>query len=259
MKKLLLLIALLLAAAIFVGCTKVSMEYSLNLDNTLEVNYTLEIDKTVEEFEDASYYDLKNAITAQLELQGLEVAVNENTSLLVISGTLEKQHDTRQEAYESLAAILKSEYSPFVKTGFEYSSSFFEDEYNFEAKIMLVDIIRRSEPQVIPTDMQEVLTKYANESEFSISISLPGEAVDTNADSVESRNDVTTNTWDLKYGDEKELVLNSIIINQDNVEYHENLTKSTNQIWRIVLYCGGGAVLVLIVFLIIFFVLRRRG
>ena len=235
------------------------MEYSLDLDNTLEVNYTLEIDKTIEEFEDASYFDLKTAITDQLELQGLEVAVNENTNLLVISGTLEKQHDTRQEAYESLDAIFKSEYSPFVNTGFEYASSFFEDEYNFDEKIMLVDLIRRSDPLVIPTDMQEVLIKYANESEFSLTISLPGEAVVTNADSQEYSDSITTTTWNLKYGDERDIILNSIIANQENIEYHENLTNSTNQIWRILLYCGGGAVLVLIVFLIIFFVLRRKG
>ncbi|MBT3320030.1 MAG: hypothetical protein HN948_04080 [Clostridia bacterium] len=259
MKKLLILIALLLVAAFLVGCTKVSMEYKLDLNNTLEVNYTLEIDKTIEEFEDASYYDLKNAITAQLELQGLQVEVNENATLLVISGTLEKQHDTRKEAYESLDAILKSEYSPFVSAGFEYSSSFFEDEYNFDAKIMLVDLIRRSDPVVIPTDMQEVLTMYANESELSLTISLPGETVDTNADSQEYSDNVTTTTWNLKYGDEKDISLNSIIVNQENVEYHENLTSSTNKIWRILLYCGGGAALALVVFLIIFFVLRRKG
>lgn len=258
MKKLFILIALMLVAALFVGCTKVSMEYKLDLDNTLEINYTLEIDKTIEEFEDASYYALKNAVTAQLELQGLEVTVEENTDVLSISGTLEKVHDSRKEAYESLDEILKSEYSPFVSTGFEYASSFFEDEYSFEAKVTLVDLIRRSDPQVMPKDMQDVLIKYANESEFSLIISLPGEAVDTNADSVESRDNITTNTWNLKYGDEKEIILNSIIVNQENVEYHEDLTDSTNQIWRILLYCAGGVVVVLIVFLIIFFVLRSK-
>ena len=106
--------------------------------------------------------------------------------------------------------------------------------------------------------MQRLLTEYANESEFSISITLPGEAVNTNADSVENSDDVTTNTWNLKYGDQKDIALNSIIVNKENVEYHENLTASTTRLKLILILCGAGAVFVLIVFLIVFFVLRRR-
>lgn len=258
MKKIFILLIILLAAVILVGCTKVSMEYKLDNDNTLRVAYSVVIDTTKEEFKDFKYYNLKKAITEQWELQGIEVEVNETEEELSISGFLEKEHDTRQEAYESLASILKSEFSPFVSTGFEYASSYFEDEYNLSAKISLKDILRRSEAQVIPTDMQQMLTQFANESEFSISVSLPGEAVSTNADYKEYTDGVTTSTWNLKYGDEKDIEFKSIIVNQENVDYHKNLTDSTNLTKMIFIGCAAAAALVLIVFLIIFFVKRRR-
>lgn len=259
LKKLFVLLALLLCAILFVGCATVSLEYKIDNDNTLLVNYTVTIDKTKEESVQINYFNIKNAIEKQWKLQGLEVTIDESDEAIIFNGVLTEQHSTRKKAFERLDEIFKSDYSPFVNVGFEYASSYFEDEYKLSAELSLVDLIRRSDTQVVPNDMQQLLTKYANESEYYISISLPGEAVDTNADSKESRNDVTTNTWNLKYGDEKEITLNSIIVNQENVEYHENLTATNNRLRLILLLCAGGAALVLVVFLIVFFALRRRG
>lgn len=258
LKKVALLLMLLLLCLIFVGCTTVTMEYNLDIDNNLQIKYNVVFDKTTEEIKDFSYYNLKNDITNHWETQGFTVEVEENDDELSFIGFLEEQHSTRKEAYESLNSILKGEYSPFTSTGFEYASSYFEDEYNLIAEISLKDLLRRSEYQVIPSDVQETLTKYANESKFALLISLPGEAVETNSDSQDYDNSVSTNTWNLKYGDEKELKLKTIIVNDENVEYHKNLTDSTNQNKIIFLCCGGGAALVLIAFLIIFFVRKSR-
>lgn len=258
LKKVVLIITLLLICMIFVGCTIVTMEYKLDIDNNLQIKYDVVFDKTTEEFKDFNYYNLKNDITNHWEKQGFTVEVEENDSELIFVGTLEKQHSTRQEAYESLNSILKGEYSPFTAAGFEYASSYFEDEYNLITEISLKDLLRRSDYQVIPSDVQETLTKYANESEFTLLISLPGEVVETNADSQNYGNSVSTNIWNLKYGDEKELKLKTIIVNEENVNYHKNLTDSTNQNKIIFLCCAGGAVLVLIVFLIIFFVRKSK-
>lgn len=258
MRKVSLLVSLLLICLIFVGCARVTMEYNIDIDNNLQVKYDLVFDKTTDEFKDYSYYNLQNSIVNHWEKQGLKVEVEENDDEITFKGTFEEQHDSRQEAYESLDSILKGEYSPFTSTGFEYASSYFEDEYNLSAKISLKDLIRRSDVQVMPSDVQEALTKYANESEFSLVFSLPGEAVDTNANSQDYDNSVTTSTWNLKYGDEKELTLKTVIVNEENVEYHKNLTDSTNQNKLILLLCGGGAVLLLVVFLILFFVRKSR-
>lgn len=258
MRKVSLLVSLLLICLIFVGCAKVTMEYNIDIDNNLQVKYDLVFEKTTDEFKDYSYYNLQNSIVNHWEKQGLKVDVEENDDEITFKGTLEEQHDSRQEAYESLESILKGEYSPFTSAGFEYASSYFEDEYNLAAEISLKDLLRRSEYQVIPSDIQETLTKYANESEFALLISLPGEAVETNADSQNYDNSISTNTWNLKYGDEKELKLKTVIVNEANVEYHKNLTDSTNQSKLIFLLCGGGAALVLTVFLIIFFVRRAK-
>lgn len=258
LRKVALLITLLLICLIFVGCATVTMEYKIDIDNNLQIKYDVVIDKTTEEFENFSYYTLKNDIVHHWEKQGITVEAEETDDELIIIGTLEKKHSTRQEAYESLDSVLKGEYSPFTSAGFEYASSYFEDEYNLCAEISLKDLLRRSDYQVMPSDVQESLTKYTNESEFALLISLPGEAVESNADSQNYDNGVSTNTWNLKYGDEKDLKLKTVIVNEDNVQYHKSLTDSTNQNKLIFLLCGGGAALVLIVFLIIFFVRRSK-
>ncbi len=258
MKKILVIITILIIAALFAGCTNVTMKYSIDDDNYMSVSYTLVINKTKEEFKDFDYYYLIKDITSQWEQQNMTVTVDDNDEQLSISGTFEKEHDSREDAYESLDAILKSEYSPFTTAGFEYAPSYFEDEYNLDASISLNDLIRRTDETVIPSDMQQIIAGYANESEFSLIISLPGEAKDTNSDKQEYTDGVTTNTWNLKYGDEKTLELKSVIVNEENVEYHKSLTDSTNQALLISIICAGTAVLVLIVFLIIFFVKKSR-
>ena len=260
MKKTLILLALLIIAALFAGCATVSMEYAIDNDDNLKIAYSVSINKTDTDFEELNYYyNLKKAIKEQWEKQGLTVEIDDNDEELLITGVLEQAYDSRQEAFEGLDTILKSEYSPFTSAGFEYSSSYFEDEYNLMAKISLKDLIRRSDAQVIPSDMQDTLMKYANESQFFLTISLPGEAVETNASSQEYDNDITTNTWELKYGDEKDILLNSVLVNEENVEYHKSLTDSTNQALLITIICGGTAVLLLAVFLIIFFIKRSRS
>lgn len=259
MKKICLLIILLLALMILVGCTNVSMHYKLNTDNSLEVIYNVLIDKSKDEFKDYSYKMLTNTIIKQWQAQGLEVDVDENYSEIRFTGELVKQHDSRQEAFDSLDTILKSKYSPFVSTGFEYCASYFEDEYNLSAKISLEDLIRRNDDRVLPRDIQETLTKYANESNFLLTISLPGQTVNTTADSEEYSNGVTTHSWNLKYDDEKEIALNSIIKNQENIKYFEELNHTANLNKIIFISCGAAALLFLIVFFIMFFVKRRQN
>ncbi len=255
----LILITFLIIAALFAGCTNVTMKYSIDDDNLMSVSYSMIMDKTKEEFKDFDYYYLIKDITNQWEQQSMTVTVDDNDEQLSISGTFEKEHDSREDAYESLDAILKSEYSPFTTAGFEYAPSYFEDEYNLDASISLKDLIRRTDETVIPSDMQEIITGYANESEFSLIISLPGETKDANSDKQEYSDDVTTNTWNLKYGDEKTIELKSAILNEENIEYHKSLTDSTNQALLITIICAGAAILVLIIFLIIFFVKRSRS
>ena len=259
MKKTLILITILIISALFAGCTNVTMEYAIDNDNRLSVGYSLVMEKDKDEFKDFDYYYLIKDITSQWEQQNMTVTVDETDDQLSISGTFEEEHDSRQAAYESLDAILKGEYSPFTTAGFEYAPSYFEDEYNLGASISLKDLIRRTEEDVIPSDMQQIITGYAEESEFSLIISLPGEVKDTNSDTQEYSDDVTTNTWNLKYGDETTIELKSVILNEENIEHHKSLTDSTNQALLISIICAGAALLVLIVFLIIFFVKKARS
>jgi multisubunit Na+/H+ antiporter MnhC subunit len=259
LKKILILLSILILASLFAGCTNVTMKYSIDDNNLMRVSYSMILDKTKEEFKDFDYYYLIKDITNQWEQQDMIVTVDDNEEQLSISGTFEKEHNSRKDAYESLDAILKSEYSPFTTAGFEYAPSYFEDEYNFDASISLKDLIRRTDEAVIPSDMQEIITGYANESEFSLIISLPGEAESTNSDNQEYSDGITTNTWNLKYGDEKTIELKSVIVNEENIEYHKSLTDSTNQALLITIICAGAAVLVLIIFLIIFFVKKSRS
>lgn len=253
MKKTYLILVILFLSIVFVGCANVDMQYKLDTENNLEVQYNVTIDKSKGEFEKHSYSELKSAITRQWETQGFEVDVKESADALAFTGVLNKQHDSAQQAFDSLDKMLKSEYSPFVNTGFKYACSYLEDEYNLNAKISLKDLIRRRDKQVMPTDIQDILIKNANESNFSITIALPGQVVYTNADLEENKGgDITINTWHLKYGDEKEISVNAISKNKENIKTYESLKNTTNLNRLLLIVCGGAALLLVIVFLVMF-------
>ena len=219
MRKIFFFVIILLIAALLAGCAKVSMEYKIDDDHKLEVTYALTIDKSIDEFKNIDYFSLKKVITNQWERQGFKVDIKETADELSFAGVFESQNYSRQQAYASLNALLKSDYSPFVSTGFEYAASYFEDEYNLKAKISLIDLIRRNDVQAIPADVQQTMMEYLNESEFSLSVTLPGQAELSNADLQKADGSLTKNTWKLKYGEEREIELKSILTNEENIEY----------------------------------------
>ncbi len=246
-KKILLsLVALMLVLALC-SCADAAVSYQLKNDNTISVDYRLEISSG----EDVSAYT--DAIADYWKLMGFTVSSTEENGTVALSGSKALKSDSRSAAAAQLSSMLTDEKSIFHDAEFKYTPSYFEDDYSFTAKVSLENIIRKSEDRSIPAAEVQTLTASASEGKYRLSISLPGEVTETNAD----ERDGQTCIWLLKYGETKEIGIASKQVFEENAAHYAKLNETKSRDDMLVKICGAAAGLIALTILIA--VLERRA
>jgi hypothetical protein len=242
------IIALLLVL-LLCSCADVSVSYGLSDDNTVSIGYTLVLKPSGEDA--GAYID---AITGYWESMGFSVSSANDNGSYTINGDKTLSGDSRSAAAAKLSSVLTDEDSLFYDAAFKYLPSYFEDNYSFSAKISLENIIRKSEDRPIPAAEVQSLLASAKAGEYRLSISLPGEVVDTNSD----ERDGQACVWLLKYGETKEISISSKKAFEENAAHYASLNETQSRDDMLFTICGiaAGA---LVLFIIIAVLVRRAG
>lgn len=239
---------LILVAVLFLSaCANVSISYSLTEDHAASVTYDIHFDESGDEVnhylsEVQDYWDRQNFVTTLDRDAG------------ALNGTLSGQYDSSIKAAAGFADIVTLDNAMLYDVVFEHSPSFEEDRYSLSACISLADVIRQSQAQDIPADRIESFKSKAAEGIYTISISLPGEVVSHNAD----RTQGNVCTWDLAYGEQTILELQTLLVNTENLAYRSSLNDRLMNTQTLLLICGCVGGISLLIVLLSVFVRRRR-
>ncbi len=207
----LLLLPLLLTLS---ACASTAVSYQISDDNRVDVGYSMTI---TPDGEDVTKYTDK--ITNYWESLGFTVETAEAEDTITLTGVKSTQCGSMQEAVDALAAMLTGEDSLLYNVEFNYEPAYLQDDFSLKASISLKDLLRHNEDSGLPAAEAEKLLNEAAKCEYTLSIALPGEVESTNADS----QDGGVCTWNLKYGEERQIELSSSLVFENNVSYYNML------------------------------------
>ncbi len=240
---LLIIIILLLSS-----CADVVISYNLTGDDSLEIDYSISVSSD----RDISGY--MSSIKKYWTDMGFSVEDKKNGGAYTLNGNKTTDYDSRGSAVKELSAILTDKDSLFYDVKFIYTPSYFEDIYDLSASIFLKDILRKGEGVNIPAAEIESLLEGTEAGNYKLSITLPGEVIETNAD---ERNGQTC-TWLLKYGENKYLKLSTKRVFSDNVSHYAalNEAQSRDSLFFII---GCSAAILLLLIIIIIAAVKKSG
>ncbi len=249
MKKIVFVLLLSLVLLASSACASADIKYTLTEDNKTVVQYAITFEKTDKDA--ASYL---NAIGAYWADQGMTINVDEEQNS--VSGEKTLEADTVKEAAGAFGDLFASENSIFSNVSFTYAPSMRVDDYDFSADVSLIDIIRQKQAQGIPSDQISQVEDSAGQGTYRISISLPGDVVDTNADS----RDGNACTWTLDFGKTTTLMLHTQKQNTETVQNYNKLSSimSDNNRFFIICVSAAGFCVLMIVASIVFRRIKRK-
>lgn len=207
----LLFIPLLL---VLTSCTNVDVAYRLLDDHTVSLDYSLEIPA-----DDENLKGYINTISDYWESMEFAVETDILDDAYRLSGEKSISSDTKELAAEEFSSLLTQEDSLFYDVDFSYQPSFEADEYSLSASISLENIIRQQEIQNIPAEEITILRNNAQNGEYKLSFSLPGEIISTNA----NEQDGQVCTWNLNFDEVTHISMQTKKTNDENIEYYAKL------------------------------------
>ena len=246
MKKLILLLAFAFVLLLN-ACANASIRYSLDDDHTVAVTYAVDFSDAGD---DANYYLAE--IDTYWKQQSFETTLDPHTGSL--QGVFSSQYDSATKAAAGFAEIVTSKDTMLHDVVFEYHPSFEIDNYSFAAHISLVEVIRQSQAQDIPAERVDSFKAKAEQGTYSVSVSLPGEVIAHNADRIEGN----VCTWDLSYGEETFIEIQTALSNTENLTYRSSLQERLSSTNMLILICAGIGILALLIVLVSVFVHRAR-
>ncbi len=249
MKRIYFVCLLIIIMLISSACVSVDLTYALTEDNKTNIRYAVSFDTTDQ---DVSPY--LNEIGSYWADQGLTITTDQDENAVSAEKTIKS--DTVKEAAKAFGDVLSSKDSLFSNVSFTYTPSLSVDDYNFSADVSLLDIIRQQQAQSIPADQIKKIEDAAKQGIYRISISLPGEVTETNADS----RDGNVCTWILEYGKIKTLSLQTQKQNTKTVQNYKKLTgiMADNTKLLIVFASAAGFCIMMIVLSIVVRRIKRK-
>ncbi len=246
MKRILLL--MVMTVLLLSACADANVSYRLGDDNSVSIDYLVELEQ---DSTDAALY--ASAITQYWTNKDFNTTSDEKEGLLTISGSKSTASGSPEEAAQAFSSMLSGEDSLLQYVSFVYTPSFEYDKYSLSTSVSLKDIIRQNQVQNIPDGEIKALEGDATDGNYTLSISLPGDVVSTNADS----NEGGVCSWKLAYGEVTQITLETSKFNQENKDYYAQLTEQQRKDEQLLLLCGGAAA-VLLAALVIVAIMRSR-
>ena len=245
MKKISLLLLILLSIMLLTACVSADISYKLSDDHTVGLDYRIVF---TDPSQDVSGYI--SQIGSFWAAQGMSIYADNDTSALTGEKTI--TCESKQQAADEFSKLFTSSDSAFRDVTFMYTPDFATDIYSLKASISFVDIIRQSEIQDIPADQIAVLEQHAHEGTYSLSIVLPGNVTATNADKQEGN----VCTWNLDYGEETQISLETKQENTANLEKRDELL-NRQALDNTLIIAGIGAIGLCLIVIIVSIVVRR--
>lgn len=250
MKKISLGLLLILIVLAVSACAKAQIVYTLSDENATAVRYALAFEDADQDV--APYLTEIGSYWAQ---EDMAIYVDKEQS--TVTGEKTAEYATVREAAQGFATLLTSGDSPLSHVTFSYTPSLEKDDYSLTADVSLQDVMRQNEAQSIPPEQVAELEEAARQGVYLISVAMPGDAVETNADS----DDGGLYTWRLEYGKTTKIMLHTQKENKQAVQSYNKLVGIMDDNNMLIMLCAiaaGFCVLMIVLSTVVRRMLSKR-
>jgi hypothetical protein len=192
MKKLMAATILLILPMLLAGCVAANLTYSLNTEGTANVFWKLEATTSGEKQSTlvSSGMDFARSqfatLASQWKSQGFDASTSEADNSVAVTGQLSSQ-GSRELSFQQLESWMQSEtLSPFSTVKSNHQVSATAEEYLLDATVDWKDIVNSAELSAAPVDLRSNAQLVMKNSKITVSITLPGKAVDSEGTLVEN-------------------------------------------------------------------------
>jgi len=158
------------------GCIKADIDTGIDMDLTAYLSYRISLDVSMFEtrYQDVLMRALNNIGWHYQEELGFTVEMHTESDPYVLLMTRKVKNDSLEQAYKSLENMLTNEeMTLFMKVDLAFENSSRQSRYIFNAATDIRQIIRLSNAEELPPDLQDDLAEAIATGEGTITVSLP--------------------------------------------------------------------------------------
>ncbi|MEX1375880.1 MAG: hypothetical protein AB1Z23_00255 [Eubacteriales bacterium] len=156
------------------SCAQFNIDAKITEDNFVSFSYILEfieLDK-----EDANYNQIELFlldVKEHWEENGVVGHIETSDNSVRLTGKMEKQCETREDAFNTLYSFMTNEVSVFDNASLNYYESDYKAEYKLEFSIDMTGIVDEQIYESHPAIVDEDVNEFIKEFKCNISFSLP--------------------------------------------------------------------------------------
>ena len=169
-----LLTLVIITILAFTGCAEFNIDAKITADNFVSYTYTLNFTELDEE--DPNYSQLELFlldIKEHWEQNGVEGRIETTDTTIKLTGTMEQQCTSREEAFNTLYSFMTNEISVYDSVKLDYTETDYRADYNYELMIDLTGVVDEQIYEKHPTIVDEDVDKFMENFKCSSTFTLP--------------------------------------------------------------------------------------
>lgn len=169
-----LIILAISGLVLFTGCTDVLIDAKITSDNLVKMTYTLSFsdtrdDKVMHDSLMEFLYDL----TEYWQEIGYDASIRIEDRFVIAYCNMEKQCETREQAFEVLHEFMTNEITVFDKVEYTYNQDYYKEDYTISADIDMSNMIDENIYTEYPVIVGEDIDRVMDEANVVVRFTLP--------------------------------------------------------------------------------------
>ena len=220
-KYLVTILIITLALVFAAGCTNVEVNASITEDNLVTYTYNILVDDIDDE--DINYDEIRLFfldIKKYWEEQGLDCELLLENAQINLTGTLSRQCENREEAFDTLYEFMTHKTSIFDDVTLNYTEDFYKTNYSLITHLDLSGVIDEDVYEVYPKIVGDDVNDFIDSFKAVVKFSLPTEGVSEQGETMIIQSESST---EVTLEEPVEISLSGNISNIENTESEANL------------------------------------
>ncbi|MEX1377781.1 MAG: hypothetical protein AB1Z23_09990 [Eubacteriales bacterium] len=234
---------LIVVSAIFlVGCAEINIDASISDENLVSYTYTMHFSDLDEDDPNTKALEsLLLEINSHWKDNNFDSELTSEGSDTTLICKMEKQCETREEAFQVLYEFMTNEITLFDDVSYTYTKDFYKEEYSIVSHIDLTKMIDDEIYEAYPAIVGENIDDFAQNIKCTVTFSLPSNESDDD-EIVQSKT-----TTQLSFLEPTEIDINGLINNNENIRYENSLLEAKDDNTRKAIIYGGVSLVLIVV------------
>lgn len=252
--KLLIAALLFLLAIAFTGCAELNIDAEITPDNLVTYSYTLNFTELDED--DPNYTELQlflMDVAEHWEQYDVEADITTSPTSMSLTGVMQKQCASRNEAFSTLYEFMTNEISLFDNASLDYNEDYYTANYNLTADIDLTGIVDEQIYDIHPSIVDNDVDEFMENIKCSATFSLPAN------DSADEMNIVSAvSVYDIPFNAPYSILINGMVTDNQKAAEENALISKQGKLRTTMIISGVIALAALVGIVVLILISKRK-